>query len=811
MASGCAPVNQTVTSTAERVSANLPIEALEIIPSQRMVTDEAFELDLGRFFVTEACSLTVEPHGPLAVTWSNQSEGRLIVEAMAEGPALGWLTVTSTRVGGSETSQSDILFQIDVQRYHEFRFQPSGAVNSLFVAGDFNGWSASGDEMTDEDGDGVCTARLPLEPGRHLYKFVLNGDWIPDPNNPEQSSDGYSNSILNIEGEVIESNPQIVRRSAGTDANGREVLTFAVDAGEGGAPSTFIAALDNAVMSDADVETSERSLSIHLPLGTDADQVRVLGVNMMGDFFPEQLVVLENGRPVALDNPSNNLRSTVLYYAFVDRFANGNQANDDPIVGVEDLPDCANWNGGDLQGVLNRIEEGYFTDLGVTCIWLSPLNEQTDKAEEEYSPPNRTYSGYHGYWPVREDRIEPRFGDEALLHRVVDAAHERGIRVILDCVANHVHEDHPLFQEHRDWFGTVELPDGRMNIKLFDEYRLTTWFDIFLPSFDYPGAPEAIEHMTDNAVWWLQTFNLDGFRHDATKHIPDEFWTTLTRKIRLQYERPNGIHTYQVGETISGRDLVQHYATGGMLDGQFDFPLFWPTRDAFARRAVPMTDLDQALQDSLAYYGPSPIHSAIAGNHDVTRFMAYADDDIPDGLSWDDEREYGYLHHIEVEDEASYQRLAAAYAFLFTIPHVPMIYYGDEIGITGAQDPDNRRMMEWDDLTEGQITLRTAVSRLAKLRAEHPALWQGSFLPIASDEETMVYARVNFDEVIIVAFNRGDEAQEISVELPAILGVADGTELMALLDGGDALVGEGGVLDLTLAPRSARLLHVSRN
>jgi cyclomaltodextrinase / maltogenic alpha-amylase / neopullulanase len=798
----------------------LPITPLEIIPTQEITTDEVHSLDLGLFFILEACELSVEPGGGLEASWEDEENS--VIELAASGqPGLTSLRVTSRRRGGEETASIDIPIRVEQRAFHEFRFHPDGDVESLSVAGTFNGWSAGADPMTDEDGDGDFTARLPIEPGRYLYKYVLNGEWIPDPDNPEQEEGGYGNSILVVEGQVSDSRPQILRREATASE-----LVFSVDEGALDRAETripiFHVYLDNMRLGVSEIDGEgpvrlERTggpgplLRITLPPENSAEQVRILGLSPSGDLFPERLVLLEGGWPVAMDNPSDSWRATVLYYAFVDRFSNGDPVNDRPVEDVEELPLRANWNGGDLQGVLDRIEEGYFSDLGVTCIWLSPLNRQPDNAEVEYSPPNRTYSSYHGYWPVRDNEIEPRFGDEDLLRRLVAAAHERGIRVILDCVANHVHEQHPLFTEHRDWFGEVELPDGTMNIKLFDAHRLTTWFDTFLPSFDYPAAPEAVEHMTDNAVWWLQTFDLDGFRHDATKHIPDEFWQILTRKIRIEIERPTGRRLFQVGETISGRDLVHHYATGGMLDGQFDFPLYWPTRNVLGIGSEPMTALAQALEDSLAYYGPSPLHSALLGNHDVSRFMAYADGVFDGSSPWDDERTYGYENDVQVQDEASYERLGVGFAFLLTIPHVPMIYYGDEVGITGAQDPDNRRMMEFDDLSEARIALRERVSRLAHLRREHPALWQGDFLSIQADEDTWVYARVNFDEVILVALNRSDEDQSIEIALPDILGMEEGAELSPLLDGESAEVGEGSTLALTLSPRSSHLLLSPRN
>ena len=109
----------------------------------------------------------------------------------------------------------------------------------------------------------------------------------------------------------------------------------------------------------------------------------------------------------------------------------------------------------------------------------------------------------------------------AKLKELVSTAHKKGIKVLLDFVSHHVHEDHPWFKEHPDWFGTLDLPDGRKNLRLFDEYRLTTWFEPYIPSFDFTKSKAAIDAVSDNAIWWLEQTGADGYRHDAVKHVPN--------------------------------------------------------------------------------------------------------------------------------------------------------------------------------------------------------------------------------------------------------------------------------------------------
>lgn len=134
--------------------------------------------------------------------------------------------------------------------------------------------------------------------------------------------------------------------------------------------------------------------------------------------------------------------------------------------------------------------------------------------------------------------VEEKFGDMDKLKRLIDVAHKKNIKVLLDFVSNHVHEQHPFYKNHPEWFGKLELPDGSLNLRLWDEQRLTTWFEPYLPSFDYEGSEEALEAMTDNAIWWLKTSGADGFRHDAVKHVPNKFWRRLTQKLRSRSKYP---------------------------------------------------------------------------------------------------------------------------------------------------------------------------------------------------------------------------------------------------------------------------------
>ena len=200
--------------------------------------------------------------------------------------------------------------------------------------------------------------------------------------------------------------------------------------------------------------------------------------------------------------------------------------------------------------------------------------------DREYIKPNRSFSGYHGYWPIEPRKIDERFGTEEDFHNLVDIAHSKNVKVVLDFVSNHVHQDHIYFRDHEDWFGDFYLSDGNPNIRLWDgETMLTTWFDEFLPSFDFSNNIEAINQVTEDAIWWVKKYNIDGFRQDAVKHVPHSFWKKLTKNIKNEFPNKD---FYQIGETFGSDELIGSYVNPSELNAQFNFGIYFNVRSLFS-------------------------------------------------------------------------------------------------------------------------------------------------------------------------------------------------------------------------------------
>jgi glycosidase len=464
-------------------------------------------------------------------------------------------------------------------------------------------------------------------------------------------------------------------------------------------------------------------------------------------------------------------RDSVMYFVFVDRFNDGNAANNgSPTPNVQKPAD---YQGGDYAGVTAKINAGYFNDLGVNLLWLTVPMDNTDQSGTATDASDtHLYSAYHGYWPKNLDQPENHFGTMADLKALVDAAHAKSLRVVLDYAMNHVHISSPVYQQHLNdgWFWPNQNPDNASvdcicghGCSWDPPQAERCWFTSYLPDFNFTNQA-AREFSTDNAIWWLQQTGADGLRLDAVKHIDISWLYSIRAKAIAQIEATTQHHVYMVGETYTGdQNLIKKYVGDSLLDGQFDFPMREKVIRAVLMRADKMSDLQGFMDGNDSFYGPDAIMSTFIGNHDGPRVINFA---VDPPNNWNDPWYGGALNAWTNQPTlpsgtSAFERLSVAFGVLYTMKGIPLVYYGDEIGMAGGGDPDNRRMMTWTGYSAGQQLLLDRMKKLGLARAAHASLRRGARTTLTANSDVWAFKTTKDTDTVCVVLNRADSAQQV--------------------------------------------------
>jgi len=605
-----------------------------------------------------------------------------------------------------------------------FEYVNAGAT-TVWLSGTFTSWAATpagGALEMEREGD-TWTLTTLIEPiQQHQYKFIVDGTtWIPDPNNPNRVDDGFGsfNSVLDV---------------------------CSAACGE------------------------------------------------LDEF---------------------DWRDTFMYFAMVDRFRDSD-GTASPVDGVTDgdatRGPSAQYEGGDLRGITQEID--YLADLGVTALWITaPFeNRSTRGAAIDPAADPRFYSAYHGYWPSPADinysdpdnpiprpRVESRIGTEADLRAMVTAAHAAssangdGIKVLFDYVMNHVDDSSPLFLNHRDWFhrapgretarlcGENVVPGDPGSGLLWDDDFWTTRcaFTTYLPPFDFDNV-DARNWSVNDAVWWAKEFDIDGYRLDAIKHVPMPWLEALRARLNTEITDAPADRFYLVGETFAydNRELLRSFVDPETrLDGQFDFPFKARLCEAVFTPGGNLGAFRTWMDGNDGFYGAGSIMTTWIGNHDVPRPIHFASRQIGNCREGSSPGNGWTSDYSQPTAREPYERLGVAYAVMFTNPGIPLMYYGDEIGLAGGGDPDNRRMMPWTEgsLNEHQRALREKVRALGRIRGAYPVLGRGRRVTVSSDADTWVYRMTGCgDDDVLVAINKADAARTVSIPAGSYEDLVDG-------------------------------------
>lgn len=773
-------------------------EITDIIPNINVELNKEKNVVLSDLFYSNNYEITFSENPYLKVTINKQSNS---ISLKSKSDFVG-MTLVEFSIDGSAYNIPVTIYKNDA---YKFQFTPSKKYKELYLFGSFNGWNRKDIKMTDEDGNGTFEAEAALEPGVYAYKFFGDGEEIVDEANPNKTPNGFGsfNSLRTIDEKSSEK--IFLHLNGFNNLNQKNTLSLSI---EGNSftkkvkPQNIIALIGNKKIKSEKIHIVKTDVDILLPkTALSGKRLVRIAITKGGKTTNFQHILLEDGKPIN-NNSKFDWHDGIIYSLMIDRFNDGDKSLNNPVK-HDSLSDKANYMGGDLQGVIEKLNSNYFNNLGINTIWISPVYDNPNVAFREYPEPHRWYSGYHGYWPISSKKVEEKFGDMEKLKELIKVAHEHNIKILLDFVSNHVHKDHPYYQNHKDWFGQLDLPDGRKNIRFWDEFRLTTWFEPYLPSFDFLGSQTVLDTITENAVWWLKETGADGFRHDAVKHVPNEFWRGLTKKLKREIEIPRNTPLYQVGETFGSYDLISSYVNNGQLSAQFNFNLYDVALPTFINSNASFNGLDKEMKKTFSVYGPLHLMSNVMDSHDKNRFMAFADGDL-DASEWS-AVEQGWNNPPKVDNPDSYKKLTLYMAFMNTIPGLPVIYYGSEFGMTGASDPDNRRMMRFEDeLSIYEKNTMNNVSKIIKIRNGHTALRYGDYYKLIADDNVYAYIRSDLNERIMIVLNKNKKEEKREIILPSFY---KSHKLVSLIDGNEVSISTNTV-NLLLAGESYNIYEI---
>jgi glycosidase len=696
-----------------------------------------------------------------------------------------------------------------------FRSQAAGS--TISVAGEWNDFAKDTATSFVKGADGVATATVNLPPGLQGYKLIVDGDYQLD------ASEGRRKYVGGIENSAVLvadcDQPSFVVEDTKATAAGDFTATLRFvpplhGPGAGQETGMLVGSLaheqDNRALDVGELALDQQG-RVHVSLSGLAKgkyTVRVVPVAQGGkQGAPQRL-------PFWIEEESFQWKDAVIYMIMTDRFRNGNPANDGPPVGADPRGE---FQGGDLEGVTAAIADGTLDKLGVRALWLTPFQTNPTKA---YAAADNTHqvTGYHGYWPVKPREVDPRLGGEAALHAMVAEAHRHGIRILQDFVINHVHEEHTYVKEHPEWFRTGCVC-GTDNCD-WTSHALDCKFTPYLPDVNHT-VPAANQAFVDDAVFWMDTFDLDGLRVDAVKHVEEVATRNVAAAVREGFDTANA-KPFLMGETAMGwgdcpdpcndenYGTISRYLGPQGLDGQFDFVLYHGVSyRTFAYGDKGMLHADYWTKHGLEKWPKDAVMTPYIGSHDTPRFTSLADYRGQDGShdrgvpnnQWDNPA-------VAPNDDEPYARMRLGMAWLLALPGAPLMYYGDEYADWGGSDPNNRRFMRSEtELTAREKETLAFVRKVGTARREVEALRRGDYVSlVGTTEDTLVFGRsLPGGKSAIVGLTRGNAAQAISVDA-ASLGLAPGQVLHDKLGGSDVTVGPGGKVVVTIPARSVSIL-----
>ena len=426
--------------------------------------------------------------------------------------------------------------------------------------------------------------------------------------------------------------------------------------------------------------------------------------------------------------PATDWSQAVLYFAIVDRFADGDSSNNTQV----DRSAKGTFHGGDLKGLTQHLDE--IAELGVTALWITPVVKNIDGFVTGAGFPDW---GYHGYWGDDFTILDPRFGSEEDLRALVTECHKRNIRVLLDVVYNHAGYNSRYLKETKTkgWLRSEELGTCGQD-------DLTSCLS-GLPDFK-TELPDVADYLLDAQLAHAKRAGLDGFRLDTVKHVDHPFWKEHRARTRSELSQ----QFFLLGEVWGGdSQVLDPWFSGDEMDAGFDFS-FQGSVISFVKGRGRSVAFDRYLKS----------REKTRSGYLLSHFLS--SHDVPGAL-------------FQLEGDKQLFRLAAIVQF--TSIGIPMVYYGEEVGRMGGDWPDNRSDMPWGDrrILPGadqprDDSLRADYKKLIEIRKKHQSLSRGVHTGLNTEGDALVYSQhdAQTNDLVVVAINRGSNPIPVNIPFP---------------------------------------------
>lgn len=475
-------------------------------------------------------------------------------------------------------------------------------------------------------------------------------------------------------------------------------------------------------------------------------------------------------------------KDAIFYQIFPDRFAASERVEKPTnLESWESPPTMFGFKGGDLLGVVEKLD--YLQDLGVNAIYFNPIFQ---------SAANHRYHT-HDYF-----KVDPILGGDAAFDELIEQAHNRDIRIVLDGVFNHASRgffqfNHILENEadspYLDWFFVHDYPLNAYQ----GAHRYEAWAGLpALPKFNTDN-PQVRNFIFDVARYWLDR-GIDGWRLDVPFEIDDdEFWQEFRRVVKEANPE-----AYLVGEVAWE---AQRWLQGDQFDAVMNYQFTQLCVGFFARGHI-----DRSVEKNLMGLGETPVFDGAGFLERAGELLALYPEEISlVQFNLLDSHDMPRFITLASGDQASL-RLAAL--FQMTYPGAPCIYYGDEIGVSGGQSgfaEASRKSFPWDR-SQWDLGLLDYYRRIITMRRAHPALRRGAFIPLFGEGQVAAFLRRLEDETLIVLFNGEERAFELHI--PAAEHLPEATNWVDLLGGGRAQVSEGSLRGPAIPARTGAVFAV---